>query len=213
MDTLYIRKVAPLVSFNDMKTSKQAIDLPEPADDEFYFAAHLFTMNGAIDTDGDSYAPGLLDDNPPNTDDNIVRIREMHDRSKTIGFGLEFDITETKADMTAAVIYTSITDGANAKTRVLKAIYPAVSVGFQAIKYAVVDDDDRGRWGYGFEFQEIKLNEVSLVDVPAVSEATIISYKNKKNEEVILSREEYSFQRSDSSMKELQEFVDALRAV
>ena len=177
MQALQVRKAAVL----DYKVS----DDP----DTMSLKSVIFTKDGDPDLDGDTYDKDIVV-----TEVEPLPMLPMHDRRQLPVGKVEDVDTSKNIATTEGVIYRNVSKGGDIAILIEKGLIDAVSIGFRALKYEIVRDDDLP-WGIGYNYKEIELQEISIVDEPAVPEARITEYKQKTKAERDTLRELYAVTR------------------
>lgn len=134
--------------------------------------AVIFTKDGEPDLDGDTYDKDIV----VSIEKEPLPMLAMHDRYN-LPIGKVNEIDDSSDVVTFdGLIYRDISTGSDVAKLIERDLLDSVSMGFYPNKYDVIEDDDLP-WGIGFNFTDISLSEISVVDIPAVPEAVITDFK------------------------------------
>ena len=134
------------------------------------FSGHASTFNGAPDSYGDIIAPGAFSETlaAHKAAGSTVPMLWAHDQSKPIGRWLEMREDATGLFVRGKCNLDTIA-GREAHAHIVAGDVSGLSIGFRLKEYSV--DPDTGIW----TLEAVELSEVSVVTIPANSNALITS--------------------------------------
>lgn len=146
--------------------------------DVMSLVAEIFTKDSEPDADYDTYDKDIIVQS-----EDPLRTLFMHDRYQK-PFGKVNKVNDQDDQVTVeASILRRMTDGNDIAIAIEEELLDSVSMGFKANKYEVIENEDYGWWGFGRNYKDITLTEISIVDVPAVPTARILEAKHLRTDD------------------------------